>query len=399
MDHPNTIVFLTPAEDQDQVPALDLDRSIFVIVTYRSVEELSTRLGDVKPNLLLFDRRASDSPGDEVYESLKQFSSVHNLPLILLADNLSIEQKISALDFGFDDVLLADESAESATVRLLNQIYHRIANAQLKNTLELANQAAFSAMKESSNLGRNVQFLLQTYQCTNMDQLGQAFFRVISQYRLNCSLQLRSRFGVKNMEANGMSRPLEAELLTQLKDTGRYYDFGHRSVMNYGTVSVLIKNMPENEHDYGMVKDNTFTLLQGLDARVRSLDEHQQLAQEKEALQQLSNSVRQVALGIEVEYHSVMKRIVDVVEDAAEAIDIRIPTLLLNEDQEHFIAGTMQRCVDSANRVFAEGLRVDKHFQILIDKLDDAVASIEVEHVEPPFDDSHDDASDDVELF
>ena len=66
------------------------------------------------------------------------------------------------------------------------------------------------------------------------------------------------------MEANGMAKDLEAHLLDELKDVGRYYDFGKRSVMNYENVSLLVKNMPiEDERRYGAIKDNIFSLLQG----------------------------------------------------------------------------------------------------------------------------------------
>jgi hypothetical protein len=49
------------------------------------------------------------------------------------------------------------------------------------------------------------------------------------------------------MEANGMDKSLESKLLLEMKDQGRYVDFGHRSVMNYGAVSLFLKNMHVDE--------------------------------------------------------------------------------------------------------------------------------------------------------
>jgi hypothetical protein len=363
------VVALLNLTDQPQPPSQDyLDHDYFDV---RLCAQSTDLLATLAPALLLLNINSTEiNSGDA--NTIKQ--QCHNLgvPVILRVNNLRLDEKIQALEAGFQDIVCSSEEREQLTPRLLTAIYHHIANQQLQATLTQANQAAFSAMNESSNLGNNIQFLLALHHCNNLDELGQVCFRTLSQYDLNCSLQMRSCFEVKNMDANGMARPLESELLSQLKDAGRYYDFGQRTVMNYGCVSLLVKNMPSDELRYGMVKDNTFTMLQGMDARVRALDEHQQLEQEKNALEQLSKSVSHVMKGLEMEFHAVTQQIVERIENAAGDIEKGIPSLMLNEEDEAFIETTLQHCITQVNRDFHQGLRIENHFE----KLEQQIAKV-----------------------
>lgn len=377
------------------------------IFTPKVFNELSELLVSAKSeasfNMLLIQQHTFDEIGTDLYRQVKEQFADKNIPMVLVVGKFDLREKIDALATGFSDVISVRESTDEVNTRLLSTIYHHVANTQLKDKFEMANLAAFTAMEESSHLGNNIQFLLKSHQATNLDQLGQVFFQVVGQYGLNCSLQMRSKFGVKNMEANGMARKLESELLTQLQHAGRYCDFDQRSIVNYGCVSVLIKNMPDNEKEYGLIKDNTFTLLQGLNARVVALDEHFLLAEEKKALESLSYSVKDVMSNIELSYQAVMLNIVDVVEKMAAKIDDKIPSMMLHESQEEFVLETVNNCVLESNKVFSEGLKVNEHFEGLIAEMDEVLAKTAMLSDSAPVRGGEsmriDDQSADVEMF
>lgn len=377
---------------------LKLDMFDTVIVSDPRELEQHPRRDEIELAIIEFPKLSD--PASEPLLASKSYFSDMEIPVVAMMEQASLEQKIQILESGYQDIISHRDSREELNTRILAQIFHRVANEQLKQNLDQANIAAFSAMNESSNLGNNIQFLLNIHQCANLDELGLVFFQTINDYDINCSLQMRSCFGAKNMEANGMERQLESELLNQLKDTGRYYDFGSRSVCNYGCVSVLIKNMPEDELRYGIIKDNTFTLLQGLDARVRALDEHSKLEQEKDALKQLSHGITHAMTGLEMEYHGVMNSIITAVEDMSDKIESGISTLLLSEDQENFLENAVSGCVDEATTIFNEGLKIDTHLKGLEEKIKQVLAAAEEQSSPPPIPIPTDVSSNcDVELF
>jgi CheY-like chemotaxis protein len=302
---------------------------------------------------------------------------IKNIPLVLLTQSGSLQDKLKALEIGCDDFIESAVSGDETCARITRSIFHRIATEQIASRLEMATQAARSVMVDNSDLGANLQFLLSVHDCDNFDQLGQQFFSVIERYGLKCSLQMRSIIGDKNMEAHGMAKDLEAQLLAQMAESGRYIDFGKRTICNYDRVSLLIKNMPVEEPEkYGAIKDNTFCLVQGLNARIYALEAQHRLQMEKDALTKLSQDVKNVMHSLKDSYQEVMRAILNQVENTSNAIHDRIPALTLLDYDEAFLENALVECIQETNRIFNEGLVVDEVFEKLeatVEKTLDAV--------------------------
>lgn len=338
----------------------------------------------------------------ESLSSLVEDLNNRSIPVMCLSDQDSLANKLKAYEVGCDDYLSYSLNAEEMCARINKSLFNHIANRQLQSRLEDASSTAFSVMSDNSDLGANQRFLLGVNDCSSLDELGMLLFSILEHYGLSCSLQMRSQYGIKNMEANGMARDLESQLLLQMKDGGRYIDFGRRSILNYGTTSLLVRNMPvDDERKYGSIKDNTFALVQGVNARVMALDEHHHLEDEKEQLKKLSEDVKEVMQAIDESYQEVMREIVTAVEDMSSAISAKIPVLALSEEQEHFFESTTEVCVTTTNEIFNRGLKVDECFYRLKEDMDDAIARLndseevfaQVLQEKPP------EESDGVELF
>lgn len=205
-------------------------------------------------------------------ETLLKTGCTQGIPLVVLSSRYTVQDKIKALDAGCDDFV--DSRAEPAEVcaRITKSIFHQIASSQLRQLLRCPVEGAASAGLVRGNPSSKGEFLPQLNACDNLDQLGQQFFAIIECFGLSCSLQIRGDTETKNMEAHGMAKDLESQLLMQFKDKGRYIDFGRRSVINYDRVSLLIKNMPiDDAEECGAIKESTLRLVQGVNARVLTL--------------------------------------------------------------------------------------------------------------------------------
>ncbi len=375
----------------------------FTMTTCSTLEETLQLAAEGNQKALVVDLSSQVPLNLECYKGLLEDDEiVENLPLIIISSSSELRHKLEAFEQGCDDYIEPGTSPVEIAARINKSIYHKIASEQLKDRLKLANDTAYSVMSDNSDLGANIQFLLEANRCDNMDQLGQLFFTSIERYQVSVSLQMRSLYDVKNMEANGMAKDLESQLLMQMKDAGRYVDFGRRTLMNYGQCSLLVRNMPvDDDVRYGAIKDNTFALLQGIDARIKALDDHQKLLDEKVALQKLSQSVKAVMTDIDDSYQEVMRNIVSTVEDMADSIRQRIPALALSEEQESFFEDVSENCVSETNRIFNQGLKVDESFRHLSDAMDRALHEVEyLDEVEasPPVE-VDDNSGDGVELF
>ncbi|WNO10146.1 DNA-binding response regulator [Teredinibacter sp. KSP-S5-2] len=346
-------------------------QSFFEADSTADVDEAVEMVSSKDYKAVVFDTMEAGDLDIELCESVLSHAELIKLPVVILTRSYSLQDKLKAFDIGFDDFIDGSITKDEVCARITKSIFHRIATDQLSSRLEMANQTARSALVDNSDLGANIQFLLSVHSCDNLDQLGQQFFATIERYGLHCSLQMRSIMGEKNMEAHGMAKDLESQLLTQLKGSDRYIDFGKRTIINFDRVSLLIKNMPiDDAEKYGSIKDNTFSLIQGMNARIIALEDKHRLLEERESLRKLSKDVQVVMMTLQESYQTVMNQIATEVENMSELVQARVPSFALTEGDENFLYEITDQCVTETNRVFNDGLKVDECFS----KLEYAVA-------------------------
>lgn len=355
-------------------PLAELLGQNFRVVVGSSPDTLFCEDGEMV--LLIVDMVESPDNGSaEVCKRLKQHDSFDDVPIIIYSSASRPLDTMSFFDAGADDIVDDGMPTGDLLARLNKAVFHTIANRQLKSRLKQANEMAFSAMSDTSDLGVNIQFLVHCHECSNLDELAMLLFRTLSHYQLSCSLQLRSAFEQKNSEENGLAKDLESRLLWELKDRGRYVDFGNRCVMNYGQVSLLVKNMPEDEKRFGTVKDNVFALLQGTDARVKSIDSGRMLEMERDVMRGMATKTQHVMAKVDLRYQEIMRRCADLVEDMAMRVDESIMFLDLTEDQEQTFSSIMQAGVTNISELFNEGIKIDESFRKLIEYLNGTLNS------------------------
>lgn len=332
-----------------------------------SDEEVQSKLSSKTYRVLVLDEVEVDELDLSRCEALLKTDYMRNIPLVVLSSSCAMPNKIRALEIGCDDFVDSNTERDEVCARVTKSIFRHIASAQLSRRISQATEGARSAMTDNSDLGENIKFLLQTHSCDNLDELGQQFFATIERYGLSCSLQMRSDFEIKNMEAHGMAKDLESQLLLQLMDRGRYVDLGGRTIVNHDRVSLLIKNMPVDDAEkYAAIKANALCLVQGVNARVRSLQDRSKLINEKEALHKLSVDVNAVIATLYSSYHDVMRQVVSDVEQVAERIQHRLPQLGLIEADEQFLTQITDGLIITTNNAFSDSLRGNDAFEYLI---------------------------------
>ncbi len=326
--------------------------------------------------MILIDIASFGAVGSvEACKHIKEAEQGADIPVVLMGAGASLDSRMDAYEAGCDDYV-TDTDMQELRARVDRVMFNKVASDQLKVQLKQANEMAFIAMSDTSDLGVNIQFLLDVNNCDNLDELGMRLFQALKNYGLNCSLQMRGRYAVKNMEANGMAKELESALLMECRDQGRYVDFGKRSIMNYGKVSLLVKNMPMNDSKkYGAIKDNVFSLLQGAHARIEALDNIYTMQLESKVVMQLAESMRGLMRTVDDSYQHVMQDIAGVVETMAAGVEHTVQFLGMDEYQEKSIQEIMETGISETTRVFNQGVRIDNGLTQLLEKIDSVMSS------------------------
>jgi len=361
------VIVYNPSSISASMRALQLD---FRLTHCQTFESLLTHATFQKDDLLLIDCIPEVGSHFAFLDKIQSESrpELESMSVVLLADDLDLEQRLMACELGADDCISTNVGHDDLVTRLQSTIYNAIANRQLKEQLKTASDVAMAAMTNTSDLGANIQFLLESYQCGNLDQLGQLLFQSLNYYGLTCSLQMRGEHIVKNMEANGMERAMESKLLNELKDSGRFYDFGCRTVANYGSTSILIKNMPVDDPiRYGVIKDNIFALLQGADAKVKALDTQINLYLEHQAQEGLAEQLKQGINDLDGQYRELTEKIANVVSHMAGTVEQSMQTMLLTDEQEVILLGKLEDGKNSVCDLFEEYASMDDDLKAIVE--------------------------------
>ena len=351
----------------DSIRSLKLD---FKLTHCQSFNSLQTHASFHEDHLILIDVLSDVEKQYELLNTIKQDSSgcFEGLSVALLIDQLSLDERLKACEIGADDCISSRIEHDDLVTRLRSTIYNAIANKQLKEQLKAASDVAMAAMSNTSDMGVNIQFLLDSHHCANLDQLGQLLFKSLNYFGLNCSLQMRSQYQTKNMEANGMERAMESRLLSEMKDAGRFYDFGCRTVINYDAISILIKNMPLDQPDkYGVIKDNIFALLQGADARLKALDLQETVNREHEQQKLLVAGLHSGIQKLEANYMALTNDVAAVVDQIVDSVEHVMQTLLLTEAQEAILLSQLKQGRDNVIALFQGYASMDDELKALLE--------------------------------
>ena len=142
----------------------------------------------------------------------------------------------------------------------------------LQNQLREASDIAMLSMSASSQLGEIIRFLEKSYNCSGYSELGALLNQTLERLGIaGCGL-IESQDGAVVYFGEQERRDAWQRLMLEMRSKGRFVDLENRAIANFDAISVMARNMPEvGSEPYGRMKDMLFTLVEGAEARLRTL--------------------------------------------------------------------------------------------------------------------------------
>ncbi len=312
------------------------------------------------PAAILLDVQMPVKNGYEVCEILKGNPATAEIPIIFLSGNGSLREKLLGFELGAEDYLVKPFEADllNAKVKLAVSAYHE--KLELNEKAQSAQTTAFEALTSSAELGRALRFVEHTFAISTYDGLARALFQSMKEYGLSTSVMFVSTSGpLFYSQSHAEVPPLEKDLLTVMHSQGRFSDFGCRTFCNYRQVALLIKNMPlEDRERYGRIKDTVPFILGSVDGKIRALDIHQSLVTQAESLAASISAIGSTLSSLTEQVSDGHAAITSIVKDLLADLDDRFPKLGLEEDQEKYLMGRIDRAFTDALAELDRGLNL-----------------------------------------
>ena len=257
-------------ELSDQLSA-PLEEGYTVEVVETGAEGLA-RLEAQASDLVIIDVELPDAEGFEYCARLRESLTDPHTALLLCLKAAHAEGRARAYENGADDCLIYPVEATELLAKVGGMIKHSQSLWQLAKANREAQSPAFQSMTESSHYGAVISFFRGAIACTTQDDLATAFFEVMGQFGLSAALEMRGTQTLTLSAPGEACTQVETEMFRALREAGRLYHFGARTMVNDQHCSFLVRNMPvHDEVAYGHMKDIVAIIIEGLQAAVLSI--------------------------------------------------------------------------------------------------------------------------------
>lgn len=337
-----------------------------IVVATSGLQAIQMVKEDNAIELVLLDVMMPDVNGHEACKTILEHSP--NMPVVFVSGNDSTEEILTGFDVGAVDYLTKpiDTNVVSRKVEVLLNSRNKLAEleSQNKDTSEMV----MSVIASAGHLGTVLGFLRAGLKIKSHEGLLSALFDVFDGLNIDACVQLRTPKKAYNKATRGRLTPLEIDLLSRSKDMhARFLEKGTRYVVNFDSISVIIKNMPI--HDamaLGNLRDNLMMILEDTNAlnlnlistpsAVAPSPNHEELAAYKEALLDIGSTLDMAAKVQEQQKTEALGLIDDMAVDFEESFF----KLGLLENQENALASLVEKQTVAFSKHLEQAMNVEE---------------------------------------
>lgn len=299
------------------------------------------------PDLILVD---VEMPGMGGYETCRRFKGQEEtaqLPVLFLSGHDLLEERLMGYEAGGDDYMTKPFELDELKAKVLHLLALNKNRSELKSMADFASSAAMTAMSSMSEMGALLEVLKRFNGCDSWSGLASIALEGLAAFDLHGVVQLRLPSGKLTLTSQGAASPLEESVIEHLQSMERIVHFKSRLCISYELVSLLVNDMPvEDEGRCGRLRDHLAMLVEGADARVKSILVTQESRLRGAAIERTVMRISEALREIDGNQRSGRSNARMAVEELLQKVDHALLGVALTESQEAFLAGTVREGVE-----------------------------------------------------
>lgn len=300
-DEKRHILIVDDSADDIHVLMENLKQDYAVLAATSGDKALEMAAKNPQPDVILLDVSMPGMDGYETCRRLMANAETREIKVIFVSAHDTTEEKLAGYDAGGSDYLIKPVQPDVLQQKVKLAIKNRGAHASTEAEKNMAMQTAMTALSNVGEQGVILDFMRRSFLVTSAEELARLIVEATGNFGLESSVQIRGFPELVYAGSTEPMPPLEQELLRRLKDAGRFWNEGTHFAANFDTISLLIKNMPEDEDKLGRLRDHLAMMLEGAEARLRGLIMDEESAKTNtrltETQDQLLQSEKMAAIG------------------------------------------------------------------------------------------------------
>ncbi len=354
------IVDDTPEDIQFLLETL---KNNFAVVAVTSGEKaLEAVANGPRPDVVLMDVTMPGMDGYETCRKLKEDQENSDIDVIFVSAHDTTEEKIAGYEAGGSDYLIKPVQPSELEQKVKLAIKNNHIRSDISTEKDMAFNAAMTAMASASEQGIVLDFMRRSFSANNTKDLAALIVESTAGFDLENSVQVRSNEKIVNHGTREPMPPLEIELLERLKNHDRIVSLGKRTIFNYGEISLLVKNMPEDDEKRGRLRDHLAILAEGAEHRLAAIEASQNMVYLVEDSNKTLKDIQAVQ-AIQKE------KGLEIMDEVLRGIEASFMTLGLTDEQEELTLEIINTGVEESIKNLENGMIIDQKFQEIISSL------------------------------
>jgi DNA-binding response OmpR family regulator len=369
-DDKKRVLIVDDSPEDIQFVMENLKDKYAVLVATSGEKALELAANEPRPEVILMDVMMPDMDGYETCRELKSNLETQDIDVIFVSANNTTDEKLAGYDAGGSDYLIKPVDPLELSQKVELALVNRKKRRELESDKTAAFDTAMTAMISGGELGTVLEFLRGSFTATSTQGLAQMVINALSNYSLKGSVQIRSQAGQVNLGMEGSAAAIEQELMFKLHDAGRILEQGPRLFINFGDITLLVKNLPVDDPDKcGRVRDNLAILMEGAESKLGTILVHQHNEEVRAGLQKLVLNSKQALLDIESIQRQHKEENVKIADSMLHDLEQAFLSWGLSEDQEQRLISMVQTGIEKSFDHYEKGLAVDDMLQNIIKEM------------------------------
>jgi CheY-like chemotaxis protein len=230
-----------------------------------------------RPDLILLDVNMPEMNGLETCKKLKENQKTSDIPVIFVSALATDSELMEGYESGGNDYVTKPFNHEILTKKIIIALNNQQKSSHLLQKTSDVFAELQQTRSDSGNLAQLLNFLHLSHSINSFDLLAQIIFDCLSQFNLESSLLILDQPENLFWFSDDIDRPMEKQILESLNGQDRVIRFGTRLAINSACSTILIRNIPDDESQFSRLPDTVGILIEGLDARVRTIQTQQSL--------------------------------------------------------------------------------------------------------------------------
>jgi DNA-binding response OmpR family regulator len=320
--------------------------------------------------IVILDINLPGKTGYEICELLKDGFLAENVPVLFTSGLMDNEDLMKAFAAGADDYLIKPIRLNELSIKISKLIEQKQQQFDAVEQSSTAMKIAFDAMKNSSELGAILRFHEEVHQADDFAVLADLSFSALRNFELESTIVFLLNDTPAYFRDDQQKSQLELESMLAARAKGRLFSWKKYSFFSYDLFTVLIRNMPiDDEERYGILKDQVCLLLNGIDARCRSILIAQSELEKQQRIASVNKILANLVMEIEQGNVNLSEKFERIIADMETNIISEITQFSLLEKEETRLLSVVRDSMSAATALFEDSIETEKQRKRVIDML------------------------------